>query len=143
MSQVAGTGAPGDDESRRVTLADLALEREKVQIERERLALERERWAAERDRHRNEAVLRNRAAGRLTMDAATLALALLSALLAGGLLGAWLASSRDRHAGQQVATSLVRALGAETNAVADAESAALLRALRRPGRRGGYLLILE
>ena len=131
-----------DAESERASLAEIALEREKVQIERERLALERERWIAERDKREADRVLRNRATGRVTMGLSTLTLALLTALLTGGTLGAWIVSSHARGDNSRMAASLIQALGTETNAAGEAESR-LLRALGRPGRGGGYLLILD
>ncbi len=140
-SIMQGDSASGT-ESARVTLAEIALEREKAQIERERLALERERWNAEREKHDNELTLRNRAAGRVTLNIGTLALALLSALLAGGSVGAWVASSRQRS-DSEITASLIQALSSDTNDVDRVESSPLLRALGRPKRGGGYLLILD
>jgi hypothetical protein len=131
-------GAEGESAS----LAEIALEREKVQIERERLALERERWTAERDKRDTDRALQNRATGRVTMGLSTLTLALLTALLTGGTLGAWVVSSRARGDNNRMAASLIQALGSETNATGASESR-LLRALGRPGRGGGYLLILD
>ena len=126
-------------------LNELSLEREKVQIERERLALERERWAAERETYRATQKLNDRAAGRLTIGISTFTLSLLCALLAGGAIGAWLVAGHQQSSNRQVAESLIQALGSDTNAYPDAESASpLLRALgRRQGRPNGYLLILD
>ncbi len=136
------TSALSDDKAERVSLAEIALEREKVQIERERLALERERWSAERDKRDSDRALQNRATGRVTMGLSTLTLALLTALLIGGTVGSWIVSSRERGSNDRMRASLIQALGSETNAAGEAESK-LLRALGHPGRGGGYLLILD
>lgn len=126
------------------SLGELALEREKIQIERERLALERERWSAEREKFRENQKLTDRAAGRLTLGVSTFTLALLCALLAGGAAGAWLVALHQQQNRGQVTASLIHALGSGTNALSEAEGASpLLRALGRPGRAGGYLLILD
>ena len=132
----------GRDAAARMDPAEVALEREKLQIERERLALERERWSAERDKRASERAMSDLAAGRVTLSIGALALALLTALLAGGSTGAWLNSLHSRRSQSQVAASLIQALGSETNGTAHAESR-LLRTLGTPGRGGGYLLILE
>jgi hypothetical protein len=125
-------------------MSELSLEREKIQIERERLALERERWSAERDKMQVSRELANRAAGRLTIGISTLSLALLSALLAGGAIGAWLVTRNQQQAGHDVAASLIQAFGSGTNALDEAEGQApWLRSLGRQGRPGGYLLILN
>lgn len=119
--------------------SELALEREKIQIERERLALERERWAAERDRLRSDQHLVDRSAGRVRMAISTLTLALLVALLAGGSIGAWIVSTRNRAGNDAMAQSLIQAISGDTNSILHSASSPLNRA----GRRGGYLLILD
>ena len=143
-SQSRATSAPAGAPDG-ASLGELALEREKIQIERERLALERERWSAERDKFRENQKLNNRAAGRLTLGISTLALALLCALLAGGAIGAWLVALHQQQNRGQMTASLIHALGSGTNGLSEAEGTAspLLRALGRPGRAGGYLLILD
>lgn len=134
----ADAGAPGE-----ASMNELTLEREKVQIERERLALERERWSAEREKYHENQKLTNRAAGRLTLGISTFTLSLLCAILSGGAIGAWLVA-RHQQQNDQVAASLLQALGSGTNELSEAEaSSPLLRALGRPGRAGGYLLILN
>ena len=126
------------------SLNELALEREKIQIERERLALERERWSAEREKYQENQKLSNRAAGRLTLGISTFTLSLLCALLAGGAIGAWLVALHQQDRRDQVAASLIQALGSGTNALSEVEgSSPLLRARGRPGRVGGYLLFLD
>ena len=144
--QPAGSPRGADDAAPAPeALNELALEREKIQIERERLALERERWAAERETYHATQKLNDRAAGRLTIGISTFTLSLLCAVLAGGAIGAWLVAGHQQSSNRQVAESLIQALGSDTNAYSDAESASpLLRALgRRQGRPNGYLLILD
>ncbi|MDD5708102.1 MAG: hypothetical protein PHR35_19465 [Kiritimatiellae bacterium] len=143
MEGHTGQNMRKDEADERVTLAEIALEREKMQIERDRLALERERWSVERDKRQSDMVLQDRAAGRVTMGISTLTLALLAALLAGGTVGAWVVASHDSRANSRVTASLIKALGSGTNETDMAGSSALLRALGRPGRGGGYLLILD
>ena len=126
------------------SLNELALEREKIQIERERLALERERWSAEREKFHENQKLSNRAAGRLTLGISTFTLSLLCTLLAGGAVGAWLVALHQQDRRDQVAASLIQALGSGTTALSVVVgSSPLLRARGRPGRVGGYLLVLD
>ena len=100
--------------------------------------------ALEREKFRENQKLTNRAAGRLTLGVSTFTLALLCALLAGGAGGAWLVALHQQQNRGQVTASLIHALGSGTNALSEAEGASpLLRALGRPGRAGGYLLILD
>ena len=130
-------------QAERASLGELALEREKLQIERERLALERDRWAAAHDKHSENQKLTDRAAGRISLGISTFTLALLCALLAGGAVGAWLVALHPQN-NNQVAASLIHALGSGTNDLSEAgQTSPLLRALGRPGRSGGYLLILN
>lgn len=138
------TRKPGEDaENHRISLAELNLEREKNQIERERLALERERWASEREKFQENRRLTDRAAGRLTMGLGSFTLAMLCAVLTGGALGAWLVT-KNQSGNQPLTASLIHTLGSGTNDLSDAESSqTLLQRLGRPGRGGGYLLILD
>ncbi len=124
-------------------LDELTLEREKIQIERERLALERERWTAERDKQKERRLLADRAAGRMTIGISTFSLALLCSLLIGGAIGAWMVA-KHQTGGNEVAASLIQAFGSSTNSLDEADlSSPLIRSLGRPGRAGGYLLILN
>lgn len=136
--------APQGAQTERVSMDELALEREKIQIERERLALERERWAAERDKHIETQKLTNRAAGRMSLGISTYTLSLLCALLAGGAIGAWLVALHPQS-NDQVTASLIHALGSGTNDLSEAgQMSPLLRSLGgRQGRPGSYLLILN
>jgi len=135
---------PPDSETRPASLGELALEREKIQIERERLALERERWSAEREKFHATQKLSEHAAGRLSIGISTFLLSMLCALLAGGAIGAWLVAQNQQNRREQVAASLMQALGSGTNALSEVEgSSPLLRAHGGTGRLGGYLLFLD
>lgn len=128
------------------TNTDLSLEREKIQIERERLALERERWETERESYKHTVSMTNKAAGKMTIPVSTLILSLVSSLLLGGILAIWISSERSNNS-DDIAASIAHALdnGDFDYGTNDTQSvkSPLLRALKRQGRSGGYLLILD
>lgn len=73
------------------SLNELELEREKLVLERERLTLERERLEVQRRLRSEEVKVEERSKGQLRVSVSTAVFVAIIALLAGGLLGIFLA----------------------------------------------------